>query len=209
MPALKPLEAILEPDPWWDALAMFDGQRFRRRMLADHHAFIEAIRLAEHVPSNVRLLFDSARNVYLCAFFAHRLLMVADLQAYVSVEFALREKATQAGRAVPEWWGMSRLFKLAIEETWIIDDGFEIHRRKEEFRRREASMYAKLDPDLRCRAPSDPQAYCRILAESFPSLRNMHAHGSETMYPSVLGTSEIVADIIHQLFPRDAVSPVG
>lgn len=39
------------------------------------------------------------------------------------------------------------------------------------------------------------------LAETFPGVRNMHAHGSESIYPSVLGTFEIAADLIHQLFP--------
>jgi hypothetical protein len=180
---------------------MYDGKEFRKRRLDDHHAFIDGITLSDCVPANVRLLFDSARNAYLYSFFAHRLLMVADLQAHVSVEFALREKAVAEGRKVSERWGMGRLFKLAIAEKWIVDDGFRVHRRNEAARKERTETYAELDPKIEYRPPTDLQAYCRILAESFPGLRNMHAHGSESIYPSVLGTFEIAADLIRQLFP--------
>ncbi|MEW6688063.1 MAG: hypothetical protein AB1452_03120 [Pseudomonadota bacterium] len=203
---LKPLHEVLEPDPWWDAFVMFDGKEFRKRRLEDHHAFIAGIELSDSVPANVRLLFDSARNAYLYSFFAHRLLMVADLHAHVSVEFALREKAAVAGRKVSERWGMSRLFKLAIAQKWIVDAGFTVHRRNEAARKERLKMYAELDPKIEYQPPADSQAYCRILADSFPGLRNMHAHGSEAIYPSVLGTFEIAADLIHQLFPPPTAS---
>ena len=200
MTGLKALAQVLAPDPWWEAFAMYDGKEFRQRRLEDHHAFINGIALVDSVPANVRLLFDSARNAYLYSFFAHRLLMVADLQAHVSVEFALREKATAEGLKVSERWAMGRLFKLAIAYKWIVDDEFGVHRRNEAARKERFAMYAELDPKVEYTPPADSQAYCRILAESFPSLRNMHAHGSEAIYPSVLGTFEIAADLIHQLF---------
>ena len=119
----------------------------------------------------------------------------------LSVEFAVREKAVAEGRKMSERWGMGRLFKLAIAEKWIVDDGVGVHRRNEAARKERAETYAELDPKIEYRPPTDLQAYCRILAESFPGLRNMHAHGSESIYPSVLGTFEIAADLIHQLFP--------
>jgi hypothetical protein len=206
---LKPLAEVLEPDPWWDAFVMYDGKEFRRRRLEDHHALIDGITLRDVVPPNVRLLFDSARNAYLYSYFAHRLLMVADLQVQVSVEFALREKAIAEGRKVSERWGMGRLFKLAIAEQWIVDDGFSVHRRNEAARKERLELYAELDPKIEYKPPADSQAYCRVLAESFPSLRNMHAHGSESIYPSVLGTFEIAADLIHQLFSALAIEQRG
>lgn len=33
-----------------------------------------------------------------------------------------------------------------------------------------------------------------------PDVRNMHAHGSETLYPAVSQTFEIVQELINQLF---------
>ena len=62
-------------------------------------------------------------------------------------------------------------------------------------------MWSQIDPKLRYEPPADSQAYCRDLAESFPSLRNALAHGSNMLYPSVLGTFEIATDLIGQLFP--------
>lgn len=203
---LKPLAEVLRPDPWWDAFVMFDGKEFRPRRIEDHHALIDGVALSDAVPANVRLLFDSGRNAYLYSFFAHRLLMVADLQAHVSVEFALREKAIARNRRISDRWGMGRLFKLAIAERWIVDDGFGVYRRNEAVRKERAEFFAELDPKIEYKPPADSQAYCRILAESFPSLRNMHAHGSESIYPSVLGTFEIAADLIHQLFPAGGSS---
>ena len=200
---MKPLENVLEPDDWWDAFVMFDGVRFRPRELRDHHALINSVRLGEHVPEKVRQLFENARNAYLYAFFAHRLLPVADLQVYASVEFALREKAQAVDEQVPERWGMGRLFELAIERRWIVDDGFDVFRRNEAVRRQEAQDLSQIDPRIHYEPPFDTQAYCRILAESFPSLRNTLAHGSNMLHPSVIGTFEIAADLIHQLFPSN------
>jgi hypothetical protein len=33
-----------------------------------------------------------------------------------------------------------------------------------------------------------------------PGVRNMHAHGSDVLYPSVVRTFEIVVDLINQLY---------
>jgi hypothetical protein len=203
---LKSLEDVLKPDDWWDAFVMFDGKSIRKIKLADHFTRIDAVRLREYVPEKVRQLFENARNAYLYAFFAHRLLPVADLQVYASVEFALREKARAAGKQIPDWWGMGRLFELAIERRWIVDDGFEVFRRNELGRKREAEELSQIDPKLRYESPTDRQAYCRILADSFPSLRNTLAHGSNMLHPSVIGTFEIAADLIHQLFPAQDAS---
>lgn len=197
---LKPLADVLKPDPWWDAFVLFDGKQFRRRGLDDHYALIDAAQLGDHVPEAVRQPFEDARNVYLYAFFAHRLLMVAELQVRVSVEVALRAKAKASGIEVPEWWGMKRLFDEAINRHWIVDGGFEIFRRNEAARQREAEMWCQIDPKFRYEPPADAQAYCRVLAESFPSLRNELAHGSDALQSSLIGTFEISADLINQLF---------
>lgn len=132
--------------------------------------------------------------------------MVAELQGRVSVEFALREKAKAGGIEVPEWWGMRKLFDEAIQCHWIVDDGFERFRRNEAARIQEAEMWSQIDSKFRYEPPVDAQAYCRVLAESFPSLRNDLAHGSDMLYPSVIDTFEISADLINQLFPASRSS---
>jgi cytosine/adenosine deaminase-related metal-dependent hydrolase len=37
---------------------------------------------------------------------------------------------------------------------------------------------------------------------TLPGLRNMHAHGSDALYPAIGQTFEIVAELINQLFPK-------
>lgn len=204
---LKPLESVLLPDKWWEAFVFFDGTGFRPRELRDHYARIDSVRLEVHVPEDVRQQFETARNVYLYSFFAHRLLPVADFQAYASSEYALRKKADSAGLRVPERWGLRRLFDTAIERKWIVDDGFEVFRRNEQARKQRMEEFAQLDPNIQYLPAADRQAYCRILAESFPSLRNYLAHGTNMIHPSVIGTFEIVADLIHQLFPAARETP--
>jgi hypothetical protein len=40
-----------------------------------------------------------------------------------------------------------------------------------------------------------------VLAETIPKIRNGYAHGSSTLHNQVLGTFEIVAEFINQLWP--------
>jgi len=46
----------------------------------------------------------------------------------------------------------------------------------------------------------DIQAYCKILLDSFPYLRNELAHGNPMTYPGGLDLLAICADLINQLF---------
>jgi hypothetical protein len=43
-----------------------------------------------------------------------------------------------------------------------------------------------------------------IFIETLPAIRNALAHGSAMLHPTVLGTFEIVADLVNQLYPVDA-----
>jgi hypothetical protein len=95
----------------------------------------------------------------------------------------------------------------AIKSGWIRDEGFAIHRRHEEARRAAADRWNQIDSAFQYAPPEDPQQYCKILAESFPSLRNSLAHGSNSFYPTVLATFQITADLINQLFASNHCSP--
>lgn len=201
---MKSREEVLVPDSWWDAFALIDQGRIRRRVFDDHYEAIAKIELDTNVPESVKQQFDNARNVYLYSYFAHRMLMVAELQVWISVEFALRERAKRDSVETKEWWGLQRLMNLAIKHRWLADDGFEVFRRNEGVRKRELETLAQIDPKFTYDAPSDTQVYCKILAESFSSLRNTLAHGSNMLHPSVLGTFEISADLINQLFLKDS-----
>jgi hypothetical protein len=50
--------------------------------------------------------------------------------------------------------------------------------------------------------PADYQRdLLEVFEQSLPFIRNEYAHGSSMLHPTVLGTFEIVTDLINQLFP--------
>jgi len=205
---LKSLAEVSTPDSWWDGFALIDNVgNIRRRTLEDHHRMIAEIEVTDAVPEPVRQHFENARNVYLHAFFSHRLLMVAELQAHVAAEAALLARRSQKAGAPRRSPGLKRLLQHAIKSGWIRDEGFAIHRRHEEARRAKVDMWNQIDSRFQYASPEDPRQYCKILAESFPSLRNSLAHGSNFFYPTVLGTFQITADLINQLFASNHCAP--
>lgn len=43
-----------------------------------------------------------------------------------------------------------------------------------------------------------------IFAKTLPFVRNTYAHGSAMLHPTVLGTFEIVTDLVNQLYPANS-----
>jgi hypothetical protein len=95
MEKLKPLEEVCQPDV-----------RYRNRGDLDHstgaitettieslYRLIEPIQLSENVPENVRSHFEIARNLALYSWFVYSFNVVASMQAYASLEVALKQKA--------------------------------------------------------------------------------------------------------------------
>ncbi len=190
---LKSFTDAILPDSFWT-------NRFGTRTLEDHHRMIAEIEIGDAVPEPVRQHFENARNVYLYALFAHRLLMVAALQVRVAVEAALLARCSKEPLAPKRSPGLKRLLLHAIKHEWIRDEGFAIHRRNENARRADMEIWSQINSSCIYTQPKDPQKYCKTLANSFPGLRNSLAHGDDFFDTSVLGTFEIAADLINQLF---------
>lgn len=63
----------------------------------------------------------------------------------------------------------------------------------------------EFDPDNAAPEPQDYSADAlSIFIEALPAIRNEYAHGSAALHPMVLGTFEIVTDLVNQLYPVDA-----
>jgi len=194
---LKPVGEVTAIDAWWDGF-------YLKRSVESHHAMIDEVRLSPGVPPPVRQHFETARNVYLYSLFAHRMLMVAELQAWVATEAALFARRYPEAKPNQQSPGLKKLLKHAIAQTWLRDEGFAIHRRHEAMRRDHGEMMQLMDKKYGYRPPADHQAYCKVLTEAFPDLRNGLAHGETMLHNGVLGTFEIVADLINQLFAASA-----
>jgi len=156
--------------------------------LKDFHEDIKQYTLSDSVPIDIRIHFETAKNVYLYSWHVYRFGMVAKMQAIASLEFALRTKAekehikriTPKGKRTrkTEKASLDDLLDLAADKGWISDSDF-LH--------------------LFIETPKD---YVEVLKKTLPSLRNTLAHGSMMLLPPVqaLHTFAICQTIINRLF---------
>lgn len=188
--ALKPFDQILEPDSIQRAFALYNRETgiSRDRTLRDHYSGIESIALMQSVPESVREQFDAARNLLPHSWFVYSFVPIAQLHALSSVEYAIRIKS---GKPLMLTAGL----ELAIKEQWIKDRGFRHYNINVRHDVLEEDTPPAESPDAK-----DIQAYCKILLDSFPYLRNELAHGNSMIYPGGLDLFAICADVINQLF---------
>lgn len=186
---LKPFDQILEADSIWQAFVLRNREtgETRKITLRDRYSAVEAITLSSMVPESIREHFDVARNLLLYSWFEYHFMPVAEMHAFSSVEYAIRVKSDKPMLMLRQG------LELAIRENWIKDSGF-LHYRvgQEEF---DADEPATKNPDV-----YDVQAYCKILLDSLPYLRNTLAHGNTMLHPGGHRTVAICADLINQLF---------
>ena len=186
---LKPFEQILEPDYFMSSFVVVNretGEK-RKRTLFDHHSAIASIQLSSRVPDSLQEHFDVARNLFLFSWFAYHFMAVGERHAFSSVEYALRLKSGKPKLMLKEG------IELAIKERWIEDSGFQYYSVRREECGEEKQTTKGVDGD-------DAQAYCNILLDSLPYLRNHVAHGNPMSSLGGLTTLAICADVINQLF---------
>lgn len=213
-------DALREPD----AVLVADPRTNAAEILVDRQERIGQFRLAESVPHAIRVHFETAKNLYLYAWFVYRFYPVAEQHALSALEFALRERLTEVlPAAETKRWqkrppGLKVLFKRAEEVGLISNEGLRM-------REPHALMAAKgrvswekgqemlakglesieWDEAQVVPLPGDYRAdWLSILTETLPNIRNTYAHGSRTLHPSVLGTFTHVADLINQAYTRSS-----
>ncbi|HEY8907225.1 MAG TPA: hypothetical protein VIM63_14440 [Rhodoferax sp.] len=218
---LRDPQTALLPDVRADFTAVMreDGS-FSKISLEDRHDSIREFTLLESVPLNIRVHFETAKNLYLYAWFVYRFFPVAEKHALATLEFALRERLsvwmlqTDGSKAkVPR--GLRRLISLAMTEKLISNDGL---RANERLARQRARYRVSMDRirEMEARGLTEmafedvpiqplPEDYAhdslKIFEQNLPMIRNTYAHGSSMLHPTVLGTFEIVTDLVNQLFP--------
>lgn len=186
--ALKPFGQILEADSIWRGFRLCNRETgaIRDRTLYDHYSAIEAIQLSSAVPESIREQFDIGRNLLLHSWFVYNFIPVSQLHAISSVEHAIRIKS---GRLLMLKPGL----ELAIKEKCINDSGFRYYTMEHDVPGVGTLPVTSADVE-------DVQAYCKILSDAFPYLRNELAHGNPMSYPGGLAELAICADLINQLF---------
>lgn len=220
---LKPLISVSAPDPRSEFFVIFDSKigKFRPKNFADHHEAIAHYSLSSSVPKKVITHFETGKNIYLYAWFVYRFYPVADLHVRTTLELALKERiyngnVREASKPVKKMRGLKDYILYAIKQGWVLNEGFKIwQKRAHDYAEYQASM--ELIHEMEQTGEADAMLdqtrvekiyqennwdFLSAFAASIPNIRNEYAHGSSMLHNSVLGTFELVAEFINQLWPE-------
>jgi hypothetical protein len=191
------------------------------------HQDIEAIKLNAWVPEQVAIQFETARNLYLYAWHVYRFYMVAEMQAFSTLEFGLREKLPKRLPAKyqrpdadqPTLFG---LLNFAIDQGLICNEGFkrwhEVAAQKAHHRQRMDVIQTmidgqldelEIDGDAPLVIKPEDQSWdlVAILRKTLHKARNARAHGGSELTRQVLGTIELIAEILNQVYAQHLSMP--
>lgn len=191
--------------------------------LEDQYAMVAGFKLNEAVPNTVAIHFETAKNLYLYAWFVYRFYPVAEQHVLASLEFSLRERLQdfvgaekkKHPRAIDP--GLKKLLSHAIKSGVIRNEN--ISTRESWARERAKSRYSfqksqamqsvginsRVEDESEIVATQEDLDYDWLgdFQEFIPSIRNSYAHGSWHLYAApVRHTFEMVSEIINQLYPK-------
>jgi hypothetical protein len=184
------------------------------------YSAISGFVLHDGVPEDIRIQFETTRNLYLYAWYVYRFYPVVKLHAYTCLELALRmrfgAKLAAARKGNSEYIpGLKKLLLYAIDNGHIKNENFSVwrHRAKQRAERRtkerlweeaqrnglseitfDASQIEITDDDC-------DHDYLETILATTPELRNHYAHGSKSLDNQAIGTVSLVVEIINQIFP--------
>ena len=174
--------------------------------LDEHAARIHAIYLHASVPQEVQVMFDTARNLALYAWFVYRFIPVAERHAYSTLEYVLKKKMEEsAENSTKQDKGLKKYLTHAIEAGWISYKGIEIAEHRIRIRQRENERF--ISAGL-ARPYSDEQIedagrdYLKNLPDHLSKIRNEYSHGSEMIHGHTNSLSALsrCRDLINQLY---------
>jgi hypothetical protein len=221
---LKPLAAIYSVDPRSDNQSVLDIFQPGADAIAVHHAEAAKIRLASSVPESIAIHFETAKNLYLYAWFVYRFFPVAEHHALTCLELGLRLRF--ADKLPKKYWDKRRpptlrpLLNFAIDIGAIKNEGFRQWRDHVELRARERYSLEqqnemverglqRIELDYTKAIPNDEDRkfnYLAILLDVLPAFRNIYAHGSTYLNNQVLSTLELVSEILNQVYETSEVA---
>ena len=210
---------ICKPDQRSEVFAMQSESGFRPKQIEDQHGAVSSLVLHDGVPEDIRIHFETTKNLYLYSWFVYRFYPVAHHHAYTCLELALRERfedeLVSAGEQKREHGpGLRRLLKYAVENGFLRNENFEVWRHQTWLNAKMRTMYEGLEEVSRLgldemehdeskidiKDVDRNHDYLAILLENIPDSRNHYAHGSKSLHNQVLGTIQVVKEIINQIF---------
>jgi hypothetical protein len=220
---LRPTEYVHEPDPRSTMFVRIDRTNGTSRPieLADHHEQISAYALHAGVPQEIVLQFETARNVYVYAWFVYRFYPVAEYLSLACLELALRERLKEemrTGKIKSKRPTLYPLLKYAVDHGLVKNEGFSAWQNRGEINSRARVEMEKLreaseknlteftwdESDIKITAEDLDWDYVKMLPDLLRRLRNEYAHGSTDLHNWSLRSFQIVSEIINQLYQPPA-----
>lgn len=185
-----------------------------------HYSAVAAITLHSGVSEDIVIQFETAKNIYLYAWFVYRFYPVAESQAYACLEFALRERLE--GEMIDAGWTerefgftLRNYLTYAAKRGYVQNGDFEVWRMGVRMRARHRHFFETItemerlgltemevdESAIEVKEEDKASDYVGILLDSIPYMRNHYAHGSKTLRKGALVTFRIVSEIINKLWP--------
>ena len=220
---LRPIEHVFESHPRNLDFAKLDPEtgEFVPLNIRDQHAAVSEYKLHAKVPEDFVMQFETAKNLYLYAWFVYGFYPVCEHHALACLELSLRKRydhevpkeyRTRDGRLY-----LKGLLRYAIDRGHVKHDGFRRWHERAHVRasvryekEKREEMYAKglkrIDLDYSEVTVTDTDRnwkYLSSLLDHLLGLRNHYAHGTSMLHNQVLGTLEVVSEIINQIYPAE------
>lgn len=216
---LRTPETVCKPDVRSPTISFLTDQPLT---IAYQHEIVADICLHKSVPDDIRIQFETAKNLYLYAWFVYRFYPVAKHHAYTCLELTLRERfeaeLLPARKKKREFGpGLKQLLIYAVKHGHLKDENFEVWRHRTEMRakqRTESEIWEEAkrgwlneisfdETQYEIKDEDRDHQYLATLIETMPWLRNHYAHGTTSLDNQALGTLKLVAEIINQIYQQN------
>lgn len=214
---LRTPELVCKPDRRSSTTAFLTNKPLT---IEHQHSAVTDISLHKGVPEDIRVQFETTKNIYLYAWFVYRFYSVAKQHAYACLELALCERFEEelfaAGEKKREFGpGLNKLLTHAARSGCLKNEHFSVWRHHTEMRakhRTEAEIWEEAkriglseiiydETQFVIKDVDRDHEYLGLIIKSMPWTRNHYAHGSTSLDNQALGTIRLVAEIINQIYP--------
>ena len=182
-----------------------------------HHAKVSLLALNERVPKDIRVSWNTARNLVLYGWFVYRFFDTACLQAAATVEFALRsaiELNTRRKCPNKRKPGLKRLLEEALKLGLIRPgdfaarqrhlDGVVQHNTMQKMIR--GAFPGSMRDGWKNSTPETEENFIRRVLHHISVVRNLFAHGTFTLLGPAFESYEVMRDLINGLFVRHSTA---
>lgn len=187
---------------------------------------IQLFQLNPVVPDDIKIQFDTARNLYLHGFYVYRFYVIAQSQALSTLEFAIRhcvgEQALKSFNnqlkkdKIHFTKGLRLYMGYLARHQLIQNEDFPIWHMRNRIAAEEAysekinkimdennlQEYQWDESQIDESAFDVKWNYVEVLCNTIPKIRNDYAHGSKTLHNQVLLSFQNISVIINKMYER-------